>query len=436
LLRRSEQSTVVPQGRERARRYADVLTSRRSAGDRPDEGVSLVEVMVAMAIVVVGSLALLSVFASSMSGTFDNRARVTAANLAAADIDEARSLDYYALGAADYTRTVDDRDYRIVREVATTMSSGADPSTCIGSGSAKQLYKRVSTRVETGFRGSARPVRADTLVKAPVFDPTTAVGAVSVSVIDRGGAPLPGLPVHVASVVRTTDAHGCAVFDALPPGAYTATVQRSGSVTVTGDSTLATSVTVAAGQIASAVLRIDQAVPITVTSDVFSDMMAVVGFTLPTGLTARLAAPDRATATKVVSAAQPVTAGAALTWNSFPDPGGYDAYLGPCSPAVHTATEPGTSPTVVLPLSPVEVQVAWADGTGPSLDGEEVTVDWLSPDCSEPLRYTARTSCLLACTVRLAVPPGTWRLQVVGRSGAADVAVSPWTAHIATVLVS
>jgi Tfp pilus assembly protein PilV len=411
--------------------------SRAAVSERPDEGVSLVEVMVAMVVFVIGSLSLLTVFASSMSGTFDNRARLTAANLAASDIDEARSLDYYLLTGADYTRTVDGRDYRIVREVATTMSSGADPSTCISSGSAKQLYKRVSTRVETSFRGSARPVRADTLVKAPLFDPTTAVGALSVQVIDRSGTPLPGLPVHLAGADITTDANGCAFFDALLPGTYDPTVQRTGSVTVTGASALTTSVTVAAGQIASAVLRIDVAVPITVTSDVFVGSTVVAGYALPTGLSARLAAPDRATVTKIASEAKAVTAGVGMTWNSFPDPGGHDAYLGPCSPVMHTAAEPGTSPQVVLPLSPVEVEVAWLDGTGPALADKEVRVSWLSsPECLEPLTYTARTSCETKCSVLLAVPPGTWRLGVVGHSEFTDVTVDPRTAVTSTVLVS
>ena len=409
---------------------------RTAAAGRSDEGVTLVEVMIAMVVFVVGSLSLLGVFAASMSGTFDNRARLTAANLAASDIDEARSLDYFALAGADYTRTVDGRVYRVVREVATTMSSGADPSTCTGSGSAKQLYKRVSTRVETSFRGPARPVRADTLVKAPVFDPTTAVGALSFRVIDRNGAPLPGLPVHAAGVDRTTDADGCAFFDALLPGAYTATVLRPGSVTVTGASNLTTSVTIAAGQITPEALRVDEAVPITATSDVFAGSTRVLGHALPTGLAARLAAPDRATSTKIESAAQAVTAGAPLTWNSFPQPGGYDAYLGRCSATLHTAAEPGTTPLVELALSPVEVVVAWADGTGPSLGGKEVRADWLSPECAEPLRYAARTTCTTSCSVRLAVPPGTWRLHVAGYSGATDVTVGARTALTTNVLVS
>ena len=161
---------------------------------RGDDGAGLIEIMVAMGVFAIGSLSLLSVLTSSLSATFDNRARVTAANLAAADIDLARSLDYYDIAGAVTPRTVDGRQYRVVREVAITMSSGANTSACVGSGSAKQLYKRISTRVETTFKGRTKPVRADTLVKAPVFDATSARGAIAYSVVDRNGAPSRGPP--------------------------------------------------------------------------------------------------------------------------------------------------------------------------------------------------------------------------------------------------
>ena len=86
---------------------------RAPEGD--DAGLTLVEVMVAMVLFVLGSLSLLSVLASSLTGTYDNRARLTAANLAASDIDKARSLDYFALAPDSYTATVDGRDYSVVR---------------------------------------------------------------------------------------------------------------------------------------------------------------------------------------------------------------------------------------------------------------------------------------------------------------------------------
>ncbi len=410
-----------------------------------DAGLSLVEVMVAMGIFVLGSLSLLSVLTSGMSGTFDNRARVTAANLAAADLDEARSLDYYALSNSDVTKTVDGRDYRVVRTVSTTMSSG-DTSSCVGSGSNKQRYKRVSTRVETAFRGRTRPVRADTLVKAPVFDPNSARGAIAFVVIDRNGNPLAGLPVNAASVDLTTDARGCTFFDGLLPGTYVVTVTRAGSVRIDGSTTLSRSVTVTAGQISSEAMRIDVAANVTVRTDVYDGTTVKTGFELPTGLQARLAAPDRATATKYESAGKTVTAGADLTWTAYPSPGGYDAYVGPCSAVRHTDSEPGTSPPRIdLGLSPVTVQIT--GGTNDNLKGQSKTVSaaWLSsPSCSEPLSYAGKTSSICkvnsngtdGCWLYIALRPGTWRLTLEGGTYFADVTVESRKALSAQINVS
>jgi Tfp pilus assembly protein PilV len=407
--------------------------------------VSLVEVMVAMGIFVLGSLSLLSVLTSGMSGTFDNRARVTAANLAAADIDEARSIDYYALSNGDVTKTVDGRDYRVVRTVSTTMSSG-DTSSCVGSGSNKQRYKRVSTRVETAFRGRTRPVRADTLVKAPVFDPNSARGAIAFVVIDRNGNPLAGLPVNAASVDLTTDVRGCTFFDGLLPGTYVVTVTRAGSVRIDGSTTLSRSVTVTAGQISSEAMRIDVAANVTVRTDVYDGTTVKTGFELPTGLQARLAAPDRATATKYESAGKTVTAGADLTWTAYPSPGGYDAYVGPCSAVRHTDSEPGTSPPRIdLGLSPVTVQIT--GGTNDNLKGQSKTVSaaWLSsPSCSEPLSYAGKTSSICkvnsngtdGCWLYIALRPGTWRLTLEGGTYFADVTVESRKALSAQINVS
>ncbi len=406
---------------------------------------SLVEVMVAMGIFVLGSLSLLSVLTSGMSGTFDNRARVTAANLAAADIDEARSIDYYALSNGDVTKTVDGRDYRVVRTVSTTMSSG-DTSSCVGSGSNKQRYKRVSTRVETAFRGRTRPVRADTLVKAPVFDPNSARGAIAFVVIDRNGNPLAGLPVNAASVDLTTDARGCTFFDGLLPGTYVVTVTRAGSVRIDGSTTLSRSVTVTAGQISSEAMRIDVAANVTVRTDVYDGTTVKTGFELPTGLQARLAAPDRATATKYESAGKTVTAGADLTWTAYPSPGGYDAYVGPCSAVRHTDSEPGTSPPRIdLGLSPVTVQIT--GGTNDNLKGQSKTVSaaWLSsPSCSEPLSYAGKTSSICkvnsngtdGCWLYIALRPGTWRLTLEGGTYFADVTVESRKALSVQIKVS
>ena len=410
-----------------------------------DAGLTLVEVMVAMVLFVLGSLSLLSVLTSSMSGTSDNRARLTAANLAASDVDEARVADYYALSPADYTRTVDGREYQVVREVTVTMASGASTSACVGSGSAKQVYKKVSTRVTTAFRSATtKAVRADTLVRAPLFDPNSALGAIGFTVLDRASAPLAGLTVSVSSTNRTTDSRGCSFFDGLPPGDYTVTVTRPGSVTRAGSSTLSKTVKVAAGQITADSLRVDTAVPLGVGVGAFQGSTQWPGYSAPTGSIATIAASDRSNVTRIAYPSKSLTAGVDTTWSVFPAPGGYDAWLGSCSSLVaHADSEPGTTPRTVLQLSPVTVRLhAQNTGDQNKTQNRGVSLTW-SPTsaCSETLNYGVVTDSTCSptsngtgqCLLLIAVPPGTWTFKINGLSYSTTATVDPRTASTVSI---
>ena len=420
------------------------MNSTRAPRHGADAGLSLVEVMVAMGIFVLGSLSLLSVMTSGMKGTFDNRARVTAANLAAADVDEARSLDYYALQNASTTKVVDGRTYTVSRQVSTVMSSG-DTSSCVGSGSAKQRYKKVSTSVTTAFRSGTRAVRSDTLVKAPVFDPNSARGAIAFVVIDRNGNPLSSLPINAASTNLTTDARGCAFFDGLLPGTYVVTVTRPGSVKIDGSTALTRSVAVTAGQITSEAMRIDLAANITVRTDVYNGTTPVSGFQLPTGLAVKLAAPDRATPTRWESAGRTVVAGADQAWPSYPSPGGYDVFLGPCTPVVHVDSEPGASPPRVdLSLSPVTVQLTGGQEHTSRAAGKAISAVLLPVGgCEEPISWSGKTSTACkpnsngadGCWLYLGLRRGTWRLVLEG-GYSTDVTVQARTPLSTTLSVS
>ena len=399
-----------------------------------------------MGVFAIGSLSLLSVLTSSLSATFDNRARVTAANLAAADIDLARSLDYYDIAGAVTPKVVDGRQYRVVREVAITMSSGANTSACVGSGSAKQLYKRISTRVETTFKGRAKPVRADTLVKAPVFDATSARGAIAYSVVDRNGAPLAGTPVTADGRTETTNAGGCAFFDAVVPGTHVVTAQRPGYLTATGDTVLSQSVGVTAGQISSQVLRIDRAATLSVHANVYSGSSVVSGFTWPDGVSARLATPDRQAVDKHELPAQAITPGSTRSWSAFPGTSGYDAYVGPCSQVVLLSSEPGASSSTLLPGSPVTVAVTVASADPTLASGRQVVVRWADPACSETYTFATTTGACTTtttttgpsstCRAKLAVPPGSWRFEVVGVVGHTDATVGIASASTVPIQVS
>lgn len=399
--------------------------SRRVRTSRPrsdrDAGLSLVEVMVAMGVFVVGSLSLLTVLSSSSSSTYDNRARLTATNLAASDIDEARSTPYETLSSLTRTEVVDGRTYTVVREVAVTMASGG--SACLTNGSPRQREKRVSTRVETDWRGRAAPVRADTVVSAPVFDAASLRGALGFQVLDRDGRPRQGFLVTVNGVSVSTDASGCAFFGDLVPGPYDVTVAWPGAVTLAGSTDLRRRVVVLQGQIITESLRIDRAANVTVDSRVFGTATPA-SFQMPTGLAVRLASPMREAPTRVTPP-QTVT-GAPLQFPVFPDPGGYEAYFSPCTRAVPVASEPASNVTVELPLSPVTVVMKTQnDSMQPSAHDRGIEVQWRSPTgCTETLSYTARTSPSCAgpsnpdssssCKVLIAVPAGTWRFKALG----------------------
>lgn len=392
-------------------------------GDPRDCGLSLVEVLVAMSVLVVGSLSLLSVLVSTTSGSVDNRARVTAANLAAADIDLVRSRSYNDVVPASTTQTVSGRTYSIVRTVNVKSGTTSSTSACTASASTRDLYKRVTTTVNTTFRGRVQAVRADTLIKAPVYQaPAADKGAIGFLVMDRNSSPLPGLTVNAGGVNVPTDSSGCSFFDNLTPGDQTVTVTRANSVTRASRTPLSKTVRVVAGKITPDSMRVDTSVPVRVNVQVLLNNVTYSAgtSTMPTNLKAQLSSPDRATATRVVAEAAPAVTSAPWThtWQAFPAAAGYEAHLGRCSSLVHqTFAEPGTTPTQgTFSLTPVAVHMNGAAGDGSKVQSKTVTVRWKAADCAETLHYAAVTTSGCSpnssgsdqCKFTIAVPPGEW----------------------------
>jgi prepilin-type N-terminal cleavage/methylation domain-containing protein len=102
------------------------LRARRAASARSrDAGFTLVEVMVSL--VLFGVVAGASVTAITTSSRTNNTARdrVTAANLAQADIQQARALRYpsYPAAVASHPVTVGTKRYTVNRSVSTTCPS-------------------------------------------------------------------------------------------------------------------------------------------------------------------------------------------------------------------------------------------------------------------------------------------------------------------------
>lgn len=378
-----------------------------------DRGVSLVEVMVAMLVFTIGSLALLAAFTSALDTTSDSQLRVAAANLAASDIDEARALSYAVLATTTAkTVTVSGRSYTVSRSVTPALASGSG-SACTAGGSSQQLYKKVSTKVDTLFRENVTSVRADTLVTAPAFDPASTAGALGASVINRDGQPVAGAGVLLNGVTTLTDETGCAFVDTVTPGTYPVVASKSGYIDVTGASSVSTSTGFTAGQITNQQFLIDLPARINLVPSVLNASGTLLsGYTLPGSLLARLDTPDRGTLTKTsLTPASVVTNGATLSWNAFPAVAGYEAYLGTCATGATVPSQRSTTATQVMPLVPVDVSIV---GLPKQISGERVQAVSGVSGCSETLIFPVTTAS--DGKAKVAIPPGSWTLSIVGRA--------------------
>lgn len=226
---------------------------------RRDEGMSLVEVVVAMVVLGIMASAVLGIILKAQSAGVNNRARIAAANLAAREIDILRDefgrtsdapatvgasgvvVNPHPLagGTAGSPLTVDGTPYTVTRSVAWAITGSGD-SACEGGSLVDYPTLAVTVSVTWPNMGSIHPV-VDQAQLAPAKGdgvPTTA-SFIAVSVVDAAGDPNPGRGVRVTSGTETrtgmTDASGCAVIQVSPPVAgssYTAELTDSGYVDV------------------------------------------------------------------------------------------------------------------------------------------------------------------------------------------------------------
>lgn len=207
----------------------------------PEAGISLVEVMVAMLIFTIVSLGIIEALISTASFAIDSRARETATNLAAQAIDTARATpDLFNLfNDLGHQYTIDGRTYTVNR-VAQWVSDPNQVAPCGAGGGALQ-YKRVNVTVTwAGMNNPNAPVRSDTLI-APttrVSDPADATILVSVengSALGVSGVTVTTSPV-LSPPAKVTDVDGCSYLLKVPPGSYTITVNKTGYVDPTQNS--------------------------------------------------------------------------------------------------------------------------------------------------------------------------------------------------------
>ncbi len=232
----------------------------------------MVEVLVALMIFAIIAVGAAFSLTSVLTMTKDARSREIATNLAAQDIDLARSIsDVSTLGNATKDFTVNGTVYHLVRKTSWVLSGN---STGCGTGGGTLQYKQSNVSVTwDGMNPATPPVVANTVISpaSRINDPT--LGTLIVSVLSAAGTGNSGItvtatPTAVAGntaraltvVPGPTDADGCSYILKVTPGSYDVTVSRTNYVSDSEDLGSQTKTTgVAAGSSASIGFQFDLA---------------------------------------------------------------------------------------------------------------------------------------------------------------------------------
>jgi len=237
------------------------LSARRRLA--AEDGVSLIEVMVSAALLLMVGVAVLNGIdtATGVSGTA--RAKAVAGNVAQTDQERLRTLKARQLSNLFEVTTAE------VSGIAFTTTSRADwvsdatQTTSCENGGASSDYLKLTT--VTTWNGANNPVRLESIMAPPngSFGPTE--GSVGVQIDDRSDPPQgqPGIEVDIVgppSFDKDTDAQGCAFFGFLPSGnQYKAVVDAPGYVDPDGKQRIERQVSVVPEGISSVGLRYDRA---------------------------------------------------------------------------------------------------------------------------------------------------------------------------------
>jgi type II secretory pathway pseudopilin PulG len=203
--------------------------TKRLTGD--NAGFTLLEVLVAGFVLVVGLVFIAQFFASAIGSVTDSETRSLIHQVASQEIEKARALDYADIGTvgghpaglllASETVTVEDVSLVITREVIYV----EDPSY---SGPYPANYRRVTIRVQVDGDSRLGPVELATLVAGGA-----AGGSLDIRVTNARGEPVPDVllsvennhlipNVHINSSAIRTDSQGRLLVPGLRPDPTTA----------------------------------------------------------------------------------------------------------------------------------------------------------------------------------------------------------------------
>lgn len=307
-----------------------MLSQLRNTETR-ESGFTLIEVLIAMMVFGIISVLVAYSLTLSMTLTRSSRANEVAANLAAQQVDTARSAkDVFSVVSGTTTQTIDGTKYTVTKVAGWVTSTGtvADCGTSQGILQNKTLNVSVSW---SGMRPGTNPVQASTLLApaGPINDPAS--GTILVHVTNANGAGVPNIPItakvdstitpNTATTITpgppVTDVDGCSYALKVTPGAYTITVGKTGDNSISNGQVQVPTVKVpvVAGQSAVVEMQYDIAATPVLT-------LAAAGTLIPTNLPMTYV-PQSDPYTTL-----PTISGVTATAPIFPFTSGYSVFAG------------------------------------------------------------------------------------------------------------
>ncbi len=356
------------------------LNGRLDGSAPRDEGMTLIEIIVALGLLAVMSAAVLAVLGTAIKATGEDRSRLEAVSLASRELEITRDAFSSATRGPDTitqnavvnqnplpdgTMVVDDVPYTVTRTARWEQIGAADAqlSPCDQGSSEELVVLHVTVDVTWPALGDRPPVSMDTIMTPAKGTYSSLDGHIGLQVIDSEGGPKAGVTVTAKDGGDTrsgvTASDGCVLLAHLPAGHYTVTAQVPGFVNRSGDPQATKEVDLQAGQLWRGSVEYDAAAGI-----IAEIRTPQEGYTIPAGV-------ESLPLTLGNSHLQPVgvktVPGSGLTRtleDLWPDPAGYGLWLGGCeddNPAVTGDSLPvptprgTTSGPVAVTLGAVEI---------------------------------------------------------------------------------
>jgi hypothetical protein len=392
-----------------------------------EDGLSLLELVVAMSVFALSVLAISATIDSGLTLTRNNRQRSVAANLGSQEMDTVRSSTFTSLTARTVTQVVDGSTYTTDREL-TWVSKSATNGPCDGSNASPALLRVRVTVSWSNMRG-VKPIVTDTLLAPPVGAYSTNSGHIAVKVLDASGAGEDGTSVQISGPsVQTlpTNSDGCAFFAFLAAGTYTVSLNTPGYVDRQSATVPTQTVGVTVGNVSSVQFDYDQAATLALT------FTASAGGTIPNNISVTLGN------TSFVPSGAKRFAGTGLTrtlTNLFPSSGGYTTWAGTCADADPEGqnpnsggafwpgaqrpdalnADPGVTTAGTVAVKSVGITVFKFTGHVAQAGVTVVATHAADQTCGSGASYTLGTTDATGA-LNSALPYGTWTITVTGKT--------------------